>query len=198
MKYITLIVIAIVFFGCTNTIPPKVEYRINSQVKLQPLSQNGCKNKSLKIAQAFSSSTLLSREMSYGLGDSKQYVYSEALWSKNPSRAVSSEFLSLVRDSNLFKNVQISKSRSRSDLVLEVSIEDFMQYFSDDFSRSYANAVISVTLIEARTNLVFASETFIQKIEIEELSSNGGVIGLNKALKNILVKSNFWLAKVCK
>lgn len=198
MKFITLIIITIVFLGCSTTIPPKVEYRINSKVNIQSLSQSGCKNKSVKVSQAFSSSTLLSRDMSYGLGDSKQYVYSEALWSINPNRAVTAEFLALIRDSNLFKNVQVSKSRSKNDIILELNIEDFMQYFSEDSTRSYANIVISIALIDARKNSVFASKTFSERIDILELNSNGGVHGLNTALNNILLKSNFWLGQVCK
>ncbi|MDQ7044976.1 MAG: ABC-type transport auxiliary lipoprotein family protein [Sulfurimonas sp.] len=197
MQYIYLLFISTVFIACTNIIPSKVEYRVNSQVNVNVLSQSGCKTKSLRVAQAFSSSALRSQSMSYRLGDSKQYTYSESLWSMSPNRALTAEFLSMIRASKLFKNVEISKSRSRSDIIVEVNIEDFMQYFNDASTESFVNVVISLSLIDARTNTVFANETFTKKMDVDELSSYGGVNALNKALKDILLQSNIWLGEVC-
>ena len=198
MKYIILVFVYILFLGCSNTVEPKSEYRINSKIQTKLFSQKGCKAKSLKIAQAFSSKTLLSQDMNYALGDSNQYVYASALWVRSPNRAITTSFLSVIRDSKLFKNVQISKSRSKSDWILEINIEDFMQYFNEDSTLSYANVVISLSLMDSRTNLVFASETFKSKIDVKTLDSVGGVNALNSALNSILTQNNIWLAKVCK
>ena len=198
MKYLFLIVVTLIFIGCSNTIPPKVEYRINSQIQGEPFAQSGCIDKSLKIARAFSSNTLRSQDMSYRVGDSKQYTYSEALWSVTPNKAVTFEFLSLVRDSQLFKSVQTSKSRSSSDIILELNIEDFMQYFNDDSTSSYVNTVINLSLINVQTNTVFATQTFRKKVVVNELNSNAGVNALNIALQEILKESSIWLGRICK
>lgn len=198
MQYSILFPFLIFFYGCSNTIPPKVEYRINPNIQVKSLSQNKCKTQSIKIAKAFSKSNLLSKDMSYGLGDSKQYVYANALWSISPNRAITTEYLSIVRDSKLFESVQIFKSRSRSDIILEINIEDFMQYFNDDSTKSYANVVISVSLISTKTNTVFASQTFQEKLSVSELNSNAGVDALNKALEAVLMDTNTWLGEVCK
>ena len=136
--------------------------------------------------------------MNYALGDSAQYVYSASLWATAPSRAVTSEFLSLIRDSKLFKSVQISKSRSRNDFILEINIEDFMQYFNENSTHSYSNVVVSLSLINTRTNNVIASEKFMSKVDVTSLDASGGVRGLNKALAEVLSESNIWLSQVCK
>jgi len=198
MKYLLLFFTTLIFIGCSHTIPPKVEYRINSQIQGEPFTQSSCVAMSLKIAKAFTSSTLRSQDISYRVGDSKQYSYSTALWSVTPDKAITSEFLSLVRDSQLFKSVQTSKSRSSSDIILELNIEDFMQYFNDSATSSYVNTVISLSLINVQTNTVFATQTFRKKIVVNELNSNAGVDALNIALKEVLVQSNIWLGRICK
>lgn len=198
MKYLFLVFVTLTFIGCSNTIPPKVEYRINSQVQAESFTQSSCIDKSLKVARAFSSSTLRSQDISYRVGNSKQYTYSAALWSVTPDKAITSEFLSLLRDSKLFESVQTSKSRSSSDIILELHIEDFMQYFNDDSTSSYVNAVISLSLINVGTNTVFATHTFRKDIAVIELNSSAGVDALNIALQEILVQSNIWLGRICK
>jgi len=113
MKYILISGLVVLFSGCISTkIPPKAEFRINPNTKVKTYATDGCKNKSLKVAQAFSSNLFLSQSMYYGLGSTKQYVYSKSLWSTTPNRAITREFLTLIRDSKLFKSVQVSKSRS--------------------------------------------------------------------------------------
>ncbi len=199
MKYISFFLLTILLQGCiSTTVPAKSEYRINPNIQPQELEASGCKENSLKISQAFSANSLLSQDMYYALGNTKQYMYSASKWSTTPNRAITSEFLTLIRDSKLFKNVQTSKSRSRSDVILEINIEDFMQYFDENSTSSYANVVINVSLIRARGNSVFASQTFKTKINIEALDASGGVDGLNIALSEVLLDTNKWLAEVCK
>ena len=198
MRYILVILAFFLFLGCSTTLPPKSEYRLSPDIAIKKLSADSCKDKSLKVAQAFSTSTLMSRDMSYGLGNSKQYIYSESQWASTPNRAITAEFLKLLRDSKLFKSVQISKSRSKNDFILEINIEDFMQYFNKQSSASFAKISISLTLIDAKTNKVFATQTFRTKLDVETLDANGGVSGLNRALSEVLSQSNIWIAGVCK
>lgn len=199
MKYILISLIAVLFSGCISTkIPPKSEFRINPNTKVKTYTNDGCKDKSLKVAQAFSPNLLLSQSMYYGLGETKQHTYSESLWSTTPNKAITKEFLKLIRDSELFKSVHVSKSRSKNDFILEIDIEDFMQYFSEDSKTSYANVVLSVTLINSRTNSVVAMQTFNKKVDVKTLDADGGVDGLNTALSDALYETNDWLAEVCK
>lgn len=199
MKYISIIFLMIFMSGCvTTTVPAKSEYRIKTNEVHIKSNAVGCNDKSLKVAQAFSSSALVSNNMSYALGDSKQFIYSESLWAQSPNSVITSKFLELIRAMDLFKSVQISKSRSRNDVILEVSIEDFMQYFNADSSKSHANVSINLTLIDIRSNRVFATKTFHSEVDILSLNAEGGVKGLSKGLTNILNNTNTWLSGVCK
>jgi len=198
MKYILVSVMIFLFLGCSTRVPPKAEYRLNSNIEVKKLSSLSCKDKSLKVAQAFSSNTLMSRDMSYGLGDSKQFIYSESQWALTPNRAITTKFLAELRNSHLFKSVQISKSRSRNDYILEINIVDFMQYFDENSSSSYSQFIVSLTIIDAKTNRVFATDTFKSKVDVKTLDASGGVDGLNEALEEVLSQSNSWFNKVCK
>jgi len=198
MKFFLISIAIVLFVGCSKIVPPKVEYRLNPSLEIKNLSSLGCKEKSLKVAQAFSSNTLMSRDMSYGLGDSKQYIYSKSQWSLTPNRAITAKFLAELKKSKLFKSVQISKSRSSNDYILEINIIDFMQYFDETSSSSYSQFVVSLTFIDTKTNRVFATETFKSKVNVASLDADGGVDGLSKAFDDVLSQSDIWLSKVCK
>lgn len=198
-KYIFLSIVIMSLTGCVATkIPSKSEYRINTNLLVTKSNNLACKDKSLKVAQAFSVGSLMTNRMTYALGDSKQYVYSQSLWAQTPNTALTAKFLKLIRDSELFKSVQASKSRSKNDFILEINIEDFMQYFDKDSKNSYANISINLTLIDVKSNQVFASKTFDSQVDVVTLNAEGGVEGLNKALNNVLKNTNTWISGVCK
>lgn len=199
MRYIILSLLVVFFSGCVTTkVPAKSEYRINTQVSASKSNSQTCKEKSLKVAQAFSSSAFMSNNMLYALGDSKQYAYSESLWAQNPNTVITSKFLKLIRETDLFKSVQNSKSRSRNDFILEINIEDFMQYFDEKSTRSYAIVSINLTLIDIKSNRVFATHSFNEKVDVVSLNAQGGVNALTKALSTILQNTNTWISGVCK
>ena len=198
MRYLVVSLIAILFVGCTTVTPPKTEFRINPTISVVHLTSKECKTSSLKIAQAFSSSELMSQDMNYGLGDFKQYVYSKSKWSVAPNKVITAKYLELLRETKLFNSVQVSKSRSNSDYILEINIEDFMQYFNEDSSKSYVVVTISLSLIETKANVTYATKTFSTKIDVDSLDAKGGVESLNNALGNILSRSSEWLGEVCR
>ncbi|MFA6191640.1 MAG: ABC-type transport auxiliary lipoprotein family protein [Sulfurimonas sp.] len=198
MKLFIIAIAILLFSGCSTMHPSKSEYRLNSNMPTKILSQAGCANKSLKVAEAFSSSTLMALDMNYVQGINKQFAYSQAQWSISPNHAITDKLLELIRDANLFKSVQVSKSRSKNDLILETNIEDFMQYYSEDFRESYSNVVITLTLIDATTNSVVSTKTFSSKVAAKSLDSEGGVIALDSALYDVLSQINEWFSKVCK
>lgn len=198
MKYFLILIIGILFIGCNNKIPPKAEFRVNPKIPDEKLSALSCKDKSLKIAQAFSSNSLMSQDMSYAQGDAKQYIYSKSKWASTPNRAIGDMYLKLLRATDIFNSVQVSKSRSRNDYILEINIEDFMQYFNEDSSSSYANVSITLSLIESSTSIVFATKTFSSKADVKSLNAEGGVDALNSALGDVMNQSDKWFEEVCK
>ena len=198
MKIFVLVLTVLLFSACSTVNPPVTEYRLNLDMPKNTQMQKGCSEKSLKVAQAFSSTPLMTLNMNYVEGSNKQFAYSQAQWSVSPNNAISAEIIALLRSTELFKSVQVSKSRSKSDMILEINIEDFMQYFSDDFENSHANAVITLTLIDSKSNNVIATRTFNSKVDAKTLNAEGGVYALSMALSDVLKQSSLWFNEVCK
>jgi cholesterol transport system auxiliary component len=193
-----MILVTFLLLGCSSVQPTIVEYKIS----LKPIEYNSlskrCKNNSLKVSQAFSSSSLMSSQMKYTEGDNKIYAYSQAQWSNSPSKEVSRQLVRVLRDSKLFKSVQSSKSRSKSDFILETNLDDFMQYYSDDSLKSYVKIVLNLSLIDSKINQVVAAKTFSAEMDTKTLDALGGVEGLDRALSEVLAQSVEFLNEVCK
>ena len=188
---------AFLLIGCSASIPAVSEYRIDIEPSVSAYSQSGCKEKSLKIAQAFSSTSLMTHDMNYGQGNHKRYAFTQSQWAESPNRAITAEVLEYVKATKLFKNVQNPKSRSKSGLVLETNIEEFMQYFSEDEKESHVLVRINLTLIDVKTNQVIATQTFKSKVEVDSINADDGVKYLNIALENVLIETAEWLGEVC-
>ena len=199
MYKIVLSLIFIIFLSACSTSNVQItEYTINTKIQNTNANKNGCLNKSLKLSQAFSKNALMSSKMSYAEGVYKQYFYSQSQWADSPNRALTFEILKLIRTSQLFKNVHTFKSRAKNDLILETNIEDFMQYFTDDLTKSYVNVVISLTIIDAKSKSILATKTFGAKVDSKTLDAEGGVKALNEALEIVLSDVSEWLVGVCK
>ncbi len=198
MKFLYIVTVLFLLSGCSVQSPTVSEYRIDAKPLTQPFSQTTCRDKSLKVSQAFSPSNLMTLKMNYGQGSHKQFVYSQSQWAQSPNSALTAELVKFIKETRLFKNVQISKSRSKSDILLETNIEDFMQYFSKDETSSFSNVAITLTLIDIKTNSVISTKTFNSKVNVTSMNASGGVIALNSALKNVLLASGEWLGETCR
>jgi cholesterol transport system auxiliary component len=188
----------VLFWGCSTVVPSVTEYRVVTDIDTKVLNVKSCRDRSLKVAQAFSPSSLMSQRMRYTHGLTKQYSYSQAQWSESPNLAITGEFLKHIQKADIFKSVLNSKSRSKSDMILEINIEDFMQYFSEDESKSYVNVALSLSLLDAKSSKVLASKSFEIKSDVDQLDAAGGVKMLNKTLQEIITQSIKWLGGVCK
>lgn len=197
-KIIFMSIAIFLLSGCSSTQPSVTEFRVNTELKMINSDSTKCLDKSLKVTQAFSRTALMSVKMNYAEGSHKQFVYSESQWADSPNRAITSEVVKLLRETKLFKNVQTSKSRSKSDLILEINVEDFMQYFNDDATKSYANVIVSLSLLDTATNSVIATNTFKSRVGTKSLDADGGVEALNKGLEDVLEQINTWFIGVCK
>jgi len=192
------ILFAFLLVGCSTVKPAVVEYKIAvKSLDFDSLS-TGCRDKSLKVSQAFSSSSLMSLQMKYIEDNHKIYAYTQAEWTNSVNQEISSQLIKVLRESKLFKHAQTSKSRSRSELILETNIDDFMQYYTKDLMASYAKVGISLSLIDTKTNRVISSESFSSKVDVKSLDALGGVQGLDLALRDVLGQSMKFLNEVCK
>lgn len=196
--FFTSLVSLSLFSGCFVGSPSVTEYRISPDVEIDEYEHRGCKKHSLKIAQAFSSSELMRKDMNYALDGYEQYMFSQSQWAVAPSKAISLSFRNFIESTQLFQNVQVSQSRSKNDYLLEINIDDFMQYFTEDEQNSFVKISINLTLIDARTSKVIATKTFKYREDVKSLNAKGGVLALNDLFEQLLLESGEWLGGVCR
>lgn len=197
INMIFLVIGALFFISCSAPKPAAVEYRINMDTITTNFDKSTCRDKSLKIAEAFSPSYLMSLNINYVLGKNKQFAYSQSKWASAPNRFIGAEVEKLLRDMSLFKTVQTSKSRTKSDYILETNVEEFMQYFDADSTKSDSKVVIVLSLIDSASSQVIASKSFSSQIESKTLNAEGGVEALSLAFKNVLQESTLWFEELC-
>jgi ABC-type uncharacterized transport system auxiliary subunit len=198
MKHILFIFIgSLLFLGCSSTVAPMTEYKLNPHMPKQELASSTCQNKILKVQNSFANAKYVSLDMRYVIGDSKEYAYSESRWSNPLSRSVSDELVRLVRSSGLFQTVVSAKSRAKSNYVLESTIEDFVQYYDEVGENSHVNIRLSLVLLDATNNTIIASKVFEIKREVSSLDAEGGTDALNSAFSEVLEQNSVWLERVC-
>jgi len=198
VKILLIIITLFILSGCSRTTPAISEFRIDTNIAHLQNNFRGCQKKSLKVEQSFSNDSLKVLDMNYGVGNNREYRYTQSQWADSPNNAVTFELAKMLREAKLFKSVEISKSRAKDDLILETNIEKFMQYFNKDETKSYALVSINFTLIDAKTNIVIRSKKFQTKIKTKSLDAKGGVLALNKALQDVLVQIREYLSGVCR
>jgi len=197
MRYLLLLTL-VILSGCSVTQAVKSEYRISANIPTQEYSSQLCREKSLKVRQVFSPSSMMSQKMKYVEGEFREYTFTESEWAQSPNKAIGNELLKSVRKSQLFKSVQNYKTRSKNDLILETNIEEFIQYFSSDSKTSHVNLTLVMTLIDTKSAKVIDTLSVSEKIDVKSINAEGGVSALNAALSQVLTSTNEWLNVVCK
>lgn len=195
---IILFILTMLLSGCTTIKPSVTEYRVVSEVLKKDVSAQGCKNKSLKILDAFSSNSLMSLNMDYTESNNRVFSYSQSQWQESPNSAVTLQLLNNIRASELFGSVHASKSRAKGNLLLETGIDEFMQYYGSDLKNSYVKVAITLTLIDSKTNGVVATKTFYSKTDTKTPDAQGGADAINSALDDIITQNIEWFEGVCK
>ena len=197
MRYI-LMAAAIFLSGCVTLKIPVTEYRLEMAHEGIKSVPKGCKDKSLKIVETFSPNSLMTLSMEYAESDGRVFAYNESRWQESPKDAVSMEILKSIRASQIFASVDTAKSRSKSSYILETNLEEFLQFYSKDMKSSYADVVISFSLIDTKTNAVIANKTFSARVEAKSADAKGGVEALKSALVKVLKENGVWLEEVCR
>jgi cholesterol transport system auxiliary component len=196
---VVFILLALLISGCATLKPAITEYRVVAKtVQFNKLSSNSCKDKSLKIAQAFSPNSLMSLNMDYMESDNRVFSYSQSQWQESPNDAITLELLKNIRSADIFSSVEASKSRSKSSWIVETNIEEFLQFYTKDMKNSYVNVVITLTIVDTKTNSVVATKTFSSKADAKTLDAQGGVEALGAALSEVISQNIEWLERVCK
>jgi len=198
MKKIALLGSLIVMFsGCTKVQPYVKQYKINTTIAIETHKQTQCKKQSVKVLDAFSKNDLMLEKMYYVHGAYNVASYTQSQWSERPNKAISAAIMRAIEDSQLFKDVSSTASSVKSDLILENNIEEFIQYFSKDNTKSYVKVVIKATLVDRKTKITIASKKFEKQRATQSLDAYGGVVALSQTLSEILEEEVQWLGSEC-
>ena len=195
-----LIGIALFFGGCTiKSSPPIDEYTIVFKQDRNPIPihESKCSTESVKLLEPFGAYAYSTNDLHYVILPNEENSYNLATWSHSVSGTLYTEILRAVAKSGIFGSVTGYSSVAKSDLILEMEINDFKQYFSSDLKHSYVVADLTFTLIDAKGFRIVAQKEFVKKIDAKSLDAKGGVGALDDAFNQIVIEMLVWLRGVC-
>lgn len=190
-------IIIVIMAGCTSPTPAQNQYRLGIDAAPIKTDTKQCKNKTLKVEQAFGDKLYMSLKMYYVQGKYTQYAYARSRWAQSPNEKITQSITDYLRAMKLFKSVQNADSRTKNDFQMEINIEDFMQYFDENAKNSFVNVVITCNLIDEKQHKTVDAKTFHVSMKAPSNNARGGVVALNKALNIIVKECGLWLVGVC-
>lgn len=181
--------------GCSVTHPSITDYRIDPNVKIQQ-SKNVSQKRSIKVAPLFFNVSLSTNSMHYRVGQYKEYTFTQSAWVDNPSRAIANKLVNVLEKSGMFDGVYNYKSSKSAELVLEVSVNEFIQSFNEAENSSNVTLDISYNLIEKKTSKLIGSKNFTKTMQTKTVDAEGGVEALNILLSKTLEDTVVWLGEM--
>ena len=191
--------VLVLISGCSlqTKVAANTQYRVEVASQSQNYSSTSCKNDLLQLKNINSYDPITDRSIYYQIGDLKLASYSESNWESAPFKTVELSLVSGIRDSKLFKDVISSRSTAKPDFILEYSVEEFIQHFSEDMKSSYSTVRIHFALLESKNSKLLYSTTIEKKVPSSSLNALGAVKALQSALNDLLQQTNVWLNERC-
>jgi len=193
---IVLIALGFLLSACVSPRPALNEFIIHPNVSITSANNEAFKDKTLKVENSYSSSSLKSRNMYYVEDEAKQYHYAESQWAESPNSMINREIIDMLREMKLFGFIQTQHSKVFSSFNLETNIDEFRQCFVEGDEKSYVVATITFTLINNNLHKIVANRTFTSRHEVDKLNASEGVKALNTALSEVLNSAAIWLKEI--
>jgi cholesterol transport system auxiliary component len=140
----------------------------------------------------------MTQRLYYGVGQYKQFAYTQAAWSDTPQKKIGDLYVALLREREIFQSVHSYRSNVLTDRTLEIVVDDFMQYYDEDYKNSHAKVGLTLTLIDTAAKKPLATKSFKARKQAPSLDAQGGVDALNEALQEVMEASALWLEGECK
>ncbi|MBA1432827.1 MAG: membrane integrity-associated transporter subunit PqiC [Epsilonproteobacteria bacterium] len=198
MKIVLSTFVLLFLAACSTTYPAVTQYRIETQSLQQGANVSNCKKHSLKVAQVFVRSSLMSKKMKYVVGRYEEGAYNQSEWAEEPNRALTNAIVKSLRDADLFETVTSYKSTSTAEYALESSVAEFTQHFSKDEKSSFVKLDITFMLVANVNGKVLASKRIVKEMPTKSADSKGGVAALNALLQESLREMQAWIVESCK
>lgn len=197
MRYILGWLSVMMLAGCSVSTPAVSEYRLAPTSETKQEKALACEH-SLKVQNLLSSAALMTQTLYYGVGQYKQFAYTQAAWSDTPQKRIGDLYVALLRQMGIFQSVHSYRSNVLTDRALEIVVDDFMQYYDEEYKNSHAKVGLTLTLIDTAAKKPLATKSFQARHQAPSLDAQGGVDALNVALKEVMQESTIWLGGACK
>ncbi len=185
--------------GCSlqTKVPASTQYRLQVASVIQDYNASSCKDDVLQLKNIVSYDPIVGRSIYYQVGDLNIANYALSNWEAAPFKTMELSLVSSIRDSKIFKDVLLSKSGVKPDFILEYSVGEFIQHFSEDMKSSYVTVKIHFALLENDNSKLLYSTTIEKKVPSSSLDALGGIKALQSALSDVMVQTNVWLNNRC-
>jgi cholesterol transport system auxiliary component len=202
MKKIVLAVLPVIVLlsGCSfqKELPSQKRYAIT----IAPVHQSHtvatvCEKKVLKVRNMDIFSPVSSNTIYYRIGRFDMNGYTQSVWSQTPSNRVKALIVESLRKSKIFQDVESNEAFVNGDWLLQYSIEDFTQHFSEDKQHAFFRVRIHFVLMDAQNDKFIASKTQEVSIPTRTLDAFGGVQAMSNALHSVISQNVAWLYGVC-
>jgi cholesterol transport system auxiliary component len=190
---------ALAFTGCSlqTKVAANTQYRLDIPVEKKEFSALTCKDNLLQLKNIGSNDVILGRSIYYKVGDYKFYSYAQSNWEEAPSKTIQEALLQHFREIHIFKEIITNRSSAKPEYILEYSVEDFIQHFSEDTNSSYADVKIHYAIIENKSSKLLYSTTIQKRVDADSQDAFGGVKALRVALRDVIAQSSAWLDERC-
>ena len=194
LKSLAFVFTTVLFLNsCAVSVPQPNEYRLAIQAQKVAAKESKCKKASLKVQNAYCDDIFMSESMYYIEGKYSEYAYSQSKWAQTPQTMITKAFTENIRAMELFKSVQSSESKTKNDFLLEITIDDFMQYFDKSAKNSFVKVTITCALVDMKTHRAYVIKTFAKEMKTPSNDALGGVEALSNALNEVVEECDVWL-----
>jgi len=189
MRYIVLVAI-LLFTGCSIKdveIKPS-NYRLEPSY---PLHVDKSKDdRVLRVQRVEGDSVVMTRSILYKKdGALKPYKYGR--WSELPATRLQEIFIESIEKQKIFRATVSSRSYAMADLILESSLENFEEVFSD--GKPYVHVTMRFRLMERIGAKILGSKRVEATYLVEKKEASGVVLAFNSAVEKIVIDLIGWL-----
>jgi len=135
--------------------------------------------------------------MRYISDDKIEGVFHRSNWNTPIINFLYNDIVMSIRNSKIFKSVDNYSSVAKSDMKLEIELNDFNQYFYQKETKSYVVIDITLSIVDTKNSQVVSQKRFKQKVITKKPTAKSGVKAFDIALNKILNDINDWLYGVC-
>ncbi len=189
MRYIVLI--AILFFaGCSiKDIEKRPDnYRLEPKNILHVSKKQD--ERVLRIQRVEGDSAVITRSILYKKdGALKPYKYGR--WSELPATRLQEIFTEAIEIQKIFKATVNSRSYAMADLILESSLENFEELYTD--KKSSVHVKIRFRLIQRQGAKILDTILVDVTKPVEQKGASGVVLAYNSAVEEVVVRLSEWL-----